>query len=259
MGRNPRTGGVCRGVPYNQGAFAPASSLCLHVQETTAGSFVPLYAFNLRDTNCSTADFSRIQSLRCCVTQSGELSCPHYISLPSSRGVLMSSSPLSFSLSPFPEETEMFGPTNPTEAVGSISMRMRREGNFPKELYSVLKMNQEMPPCLSFLLAEQSSLLSTSWDAQPHRIPCSHWYDHNPSIQHSLTALSKQFPEHGAWGWGRGAGDRTVRTWAPLRIAVPRPFSIMQSLCGSWLSHPQHHAWGQPNAVMPGNQKQANK
>lgn len=259
MSRNPRTGGVCRGVPCNQGGFAPASPLCPHVQGRTAGSFVPLYAFNLRDTNCSTTDLSRIQSLCCCVTQSGELFCPHYLSLPSSRGVLIPSSPLSFSLSPFPEQTETFGPTDPIEAVGSHSMRMRKEGNFPEESYSVLKMNQEMPPCLSLLLAEQSSLLSTSWDAQPHHNPCSHQDDHNPSTQHSLTAISMQFPENEAWGWGRGAEDRSVRTWAPLCIAVPRPFSITRSLCGSWPSHPQHRAWGQPNAVMPGNKKQANK
>lgn len=47
--------------------------------------------------------------------------------------------------------------------------------------------------------------------------------------------------------------------WAPQRIAVPRPFSTTQSPCSSWLSHPQRHAWGKPNAAMPGNQKQANK
>lgn len=120
-------------------------------------------------------------------------------------------------------------------------------------------MDQEIPSCLSLLLAEQSSLLSTSWDAQPHRNPRSHRDDPNPSIQHSLTAISMQFPEHGAWGWGRGAGGRTVRMWAPQRIAVPRPFSTTQSPCSSWLSHPQRHAWGKPNAAMPGNQKQANK
>ena len=110
-------------------------------------------------------------------------------------------------------------------------------------------MDQEIPSCLSLLLAEQSSLLSTSWDAQPHRNPRSHRDDPNPSIQHSLTAISMQFPEHGAWGWGRGAGGRTARMWAPQRIAVPRPFSTTQFPCSSWLSHPQRHAWGKPNAA----------
>lgn len=63
-----------------------------------AGIFVPLYVFNLRDTNSAAADFCRIQSLTRHVTQSrGTIKPPVCLSpLIQRRRVLISFSPLSF-------------------------------------------------------------------------------------------------------------------------------------------------------------------
>lgn len=178
------------------------------MQGTTAGSFVPLCAFNLRDTNCATADFSRIQSLHCCVTQAGEPSCPRYVSLPSSRGVLMVSPP-SFIFPPtFPRRHRTVWTYKSHRSCGlPFNTYEERGAIFLKSYIQCLKWTRKYHPASPSFLQSRARCFPPPGMLSPTATPAPTGMTPTPAS----STVSQQFPcNFQSMGPGDGAEEQGV-------------------------------------------------
>lgn len=123
-----------------------------------AGLFVPLYVFNLRDTNSAAAEFCRIQSLTRHITQSrGTFKPPVCLPLDpeeESADLFLPAFIFSSPLPPLSKKTHEFRPTEPAEAVGSHSLPRRRGPFFLNSYIQGLKQARKYQPASPLLLAD---------------------------------------------------------------------------------------------------------